>query len=103
MIELKEGEGDPHKDLHFWRWALKVIKRYEAGGMSSDESDNEAVAGQAPVYRVKVMVWRRRIDDLLKVFGRDIVQRTYLIQGPAYECNAVLDNNVALIMLPLHS
>lgn len=68
MIILKEGEGDPQDDLEFWKWALSVIRRYGADGMSSEESEDD-FSGQRyeRKYRVKVMVWRRRVDDLLKI------------------------------------
>lgn len=68
MVKLKEGEGDPQADLEFWRWALKVIRRYGAEGMSSDESSDDFTGERyKKVYRVKIMVWRHRIEDLLKI------------------------------------
>lgn len=69
MIQLKEGEGDPDKDLHFWKWALEVIKRLKAEGMSSDESGGENL-GVERVYRVKIVVWRRRMEDILELVDR---------------------------------
>lgn len=69
MIELKEGEGDPDDDLKLWKWALEVLCRLKADGMSSDESGGENL-GFDRVYRVKIMVWRRRMDDLLQFIDR---------------------------------
>lgn len=58
MVLLKEGEGDPQQDLQFWKWVLKVIRKYGAEGMSSDESDdNHNGLRYEKVYHVKIMVW----------------------------------------------
>lgn len=67
MVELKEDQGDPHADLEFWKWALTVIERLGAEGMSSDESCGEETATHERIYRVKIMVWRRRMEDVLKI------------------------------------
>lgn len=68
MILLKAGEGDLQGDLEFWRWALTVIQRYGHEGMSSEESGDDYQGKEyRRIYRVKIMVWRRRIDDLLKL------------------------------------
>lgn len=68
MVKLKEDEGDPHNDLEFWQWALKVIQRLGAEGMSSDESVDElnTPRGQDRLYRVRIMVWRKRVEEFLK-------------------------------------
>lgn len=69
MIKLKDDEGDPHEDLELWKWALEVIERLAADGMSSDESGGEesGVSQQDQLYQVKIMVWRRRMEDVLKL------------------------------------
>lgn len=67
MVELKADQGDPHDDLEFWKWALEVIRRLGAEGMSSDETANELNSGHDHIYRVKIMVWRRRMEDVLKI------------------------------------
>lgn len=66
-MKLHENQGNTADDLKFWKWALKIIQRYGAGGMSSDESDSGAQQLNGPnvVYRVKILAWRKRIDDLL--------------------------------------
>jgi hypothetical protein len=65
MVKLLEDEGDPDKDLQFWRFALQVIQRLGMDGMSSDESGGEEQYGADKIYRVKIMVWRRRMEDIL--------------------------------------
>lgn len=69
MVHLKGGEGDPDGDLRFWKWSLDVIQRLKADGMSSDESGGEDQIGER-IYRVKIMVWRRRIEDLIQHIDR---------------------------------
>jgi len=68
-IEVLEKKTDTEVDLKFWRWALSVLTKYGPYGMSSDESDSatKPVNGPDSVYRVKAMVWRRRIEDLLEI------------------------------------
>lgn len=70
MIKLKSDEGDPHQDLRFWEWALTVIQRLQAEGMSSDESADDAVHPGAQIYRVKIMIWRRRMEDILQIIDQ---------------------------------
>lgn len=67
MVELKDGQHDPHDDLAFWRWALKVIERLGADGMSSDESCVDQNVTNDRTYRVKIVVWRKRMEDFLKI------------------------------------
>lgn len=67
MVQLKDEAGDPHNDLEFWKWALEVIQRLGAEGMSSDESSDESGPGRNRIYRVRIMVWRKRMEDVLKM------------------------------------
>ena len=66
MIEMKAGEGNPHGDLHLWNWVLSVIQRYGVDSMSSEESEPDYLVKGQTAFRVKIVVWRRRIDDLLQ-------------------------------------
>lgn len=66
MVQLKEEQCDPHNDLEFWRWALEVIGRLGAEGTSSDESCDESNTRER-VYKVSIMVWRKRMEDVLKI------------------------------------
>lgn len=64
MVELKGDATNIHSDLVFWKWALGVIKRLGSEGMSSEESDHDALSDQK-IYRIKIVAWRKRIDSLL--------------------------------------
>jgi hypothetical protein len=55
------------EDLQVWTFAQSLIERLGAGGMSSEDSDVED--GQ-PIYRVKIVVWRRRMEALLQLIDR---------------------------------
>jgi hypothetical protein len=47
-----------------WKRMLKIVKTLGKEGMSSDESDIEERTNR-PVYRVRVMLWRRDLDNLM--------------------------------------
>ena len=64
MIVIKSKEKDEKADLAVWKWLLDLVKWYGAEGMSSDES---SVEGMQTVYRVKILVWRRNIEEYLKL------------------------------------
>jgi len=70
MVELKDASKDQDQDLLFWKWALEVICRLGTEGMSSDESKGGHQTGTETVCRVKIMVWRRHMDDLLQYIDR---------------------------------
>jgi hypothetical protein len=55
------------EDLRVWTLARNIITRLEAGGMSSEDSCEEA--GEV-VYRVKIVVWRRRLEAILRLIDR---------------------------------
>lgn len=67
MVELKEGQGDPHNDLDFWKWAMDVISRLGAEGMSSDESCDEDSRTHERIYKVSISVWCKHMEDVLKI------------------------------------
>jgi hypothetical protein len=54
-------------DLRVWNMARNIILRLGTGGMSSEDSCEED--GEV-VYRVKIMVWRRRMEQLLRLIDR---------------------------------
>jgi hypothetical protein len=58
------------QDLRIWQLARDVILRLGANGMSSEDSSEEN--GEV-VYRVKIVIWRRRMEALLRLIDR---QRT---------------------------
>jgi hypothetical protein len=55
------------EDLRIWILAKNVIARLGAGGMSSEDSCEE---NGKVVYRVKIMIWRRRMEALLRLIDR---------------------------------
>jgi hypothetical protein len=71
MIVIKSKEKDEKGDLAVWKWLLSLIKWYGAGGMSSDES---SVDEMQTVYRVKILVWRRNIDEYLRLIDDQRMQ-----------------------------
>jgi hypothetical protein len=60
------------KDVALWEWLKDVIERLGMDGMSSDESDTETnVHGiEVPVYRVKILAWRRSMEEELAVIDQ---------------------------------
>lgn len=65
MIELTARDGEKEQ-LRIWEWLFEVIERLGVDGMSSDESDIDESTAR-PVFRVKVMTWRRDIEAYLKI------------------------------------
>jgi hypothetical protein len=66
MIKLKAN--DPASDVEVWRWLGRLLKYLRADGMSSDES---SVEGLETVYRVKIIIWRRReVDKYLDIIDQ---------------------------------
>ena len=52
-----------------YKWLQKVIQTYGVDGMSSEESDNDG-DDIIPTLRVKVMPWRRSIDNELEIIDK---------------------------------
>jgi hypothetical protein len=71
MIVIKSKEKDEKGDLAVWKWLLDLMQWYGAEGMSSDES---SVQGMQTVYRVKILVWRRNIEEYLKLIDNQRMQ-----------------------------
>jgi hypothetical protein len=68
QIEIESNEiRTLEQDLRIWTMAKNVITRLGEGGMSSEESCEE---DDKVVYRVKIMVWRRRMEELLRLVDR---------------------------------
>lgn len=57
--------GDPKVDITTWTFIHNLLTRLGQAGMSSDESDKDE-AGR-PIYRVKILAWRKDIDKFLKL------------------------------------
>jgi hypothetical protein len=55
---------DPNGDLRSWKWLKNLIETLGVDGMSSDESD---VENEQPVFRVKVLPWRRDVQQYWKI------------------------------------
>lgn len=57
------GNGD---DTHIWEWLGRLLQKLTANGMSSDDTD----VGISKKFRVKVLIWRRDMDDYLDLIDR---------------------------------
>jgi hypothetical protein len=57
---VKAADNDQDGDVHVWEWLLELLHRYGSDGMSSDETDTD---GTGTRYRVKLLVWRRNVDE----------------------------------------
>jgi len=68
---LKGVEKDEKGDLAVWKWLLELMKCYGADGMSSEES---SIEGMETIYRVKILVWRRNIEEYLKMIDGQRMQ-----------------------------
>jgi len=65
-----------------WEWLKEVILRLGIDGMSSEESDvdQNAVGVEVAIYRVKILAWRRKMDDELALIDQ---ARKYAVKnGP---------------------
>jgi len=54
-------------DFKIWMFAKDLIQRLGEGGMSSEESCEEE---DKVVFRVKLMLWRRRMEKVLRLIDR---------------------------------
>jgi hypothetical protein len=74
MVDLKNEEGSC--DVKIWEWLLQLIQYLGADGMSSEESgvevNDEGIAQK--VYRVKIMPWRRNINQELAIIDKARLQ-----------------------------
>jgi hypothetical protein len=72
IIGEKIEEDDRDKDLEAWRWLRDIIERLGVNGMSSEESDVETNAEglERVVYNVKLLVWRRDIEEELEIIDK---------------------------------
>jgi len=67
-------------DVSIWQWLREVTERLGEDGMSSDESDTDQRTG-LPIYRVKHLRWRRKMDseldmvDRLRVADKDLYSK----------------------------
>jgi hypothetical protein len=66
--------------VEYWDWLLQLLERLGPEGCSSDETDN---SGFQTVYRVKVMYWRRHMDNYMQMIDDCSVHPEVLAQtGP---------------------
>ena len=74
MVDLKNEEGSC--DVKIWEWLLQLIQYLGVDGMSSEESgvevNDEGIAQK--VYRVKIMPWRRNINQELAIIDKARLQ-----------------------------
>jgi len=67
-------------DVSIWQWLQEVTERLGEDGMSSDESDTDQRTG-FPIYRVKHLKWRWKMDseldmvDRLRVADKDLYSK----------------------------
>ena len=61
---MKASAKDEDGDLHVWKWLLDLLSQYQADGMSSDDTDT---GGTGTIYQVKILVWRRNIDQYVQM------------------------------------
>lgn len=71
VIEVKAADQDKDGDLNIWRWLQDLLLRYQADGMSSDDTDMD---GMGIIYQVKILVWRRNIDPYVQMIDDERTQ-----------------------------
>ena len=49
-------------ELKIWKWLKEMLNYLDVAGMSSEESNEE---NRRPIYRIKIMTWRRDISRYL--------------------------------------
>ena len=59
------------EDLHIWKMICNIIIKLGAAGMSSEDTSFE---DRETVYRVKVMIWRWRMEKILQLVDRQRVE-----------------------------
>ena len=60
MIRTAEG------NLHIWQWLGNLIEYLGSNGMSSEDTD----IGIDRKYRVKILLWRRNMDQYLELIDK---------------------------------
>jgi hypothetical protein len=66
MADIKEQQGAV--DAHAWKWLSTMVEQLGADGMSSEDSNTETHGSSIePVCRIRVMNWRRGIEDELQI------------------------------------
>jgi hypothetical protein len=81
-IVLKEKAEEGEDDFELWKWLKEVILRLGVDGMSSEESDvdQNSVGVEVTIYRVKILAWRRKMEDELALIDQ---ARKYAVKnGP---------------------
>jgi hypothetical protein len=69
IIQLRiEREDD--LELPVWRWIKGLLEILGSDGMSSDETSVDNVE---TIYRVKVLAWRRKVEEFFEVVDRERV------------------------------
>lgn len=66
-------------DVHIWQWLETLLKKLGANGMSSEDTD----IGIDREYRVKLLLWRREMDDYLDMIDAQRYQGTGAGHAPA--------------------
>jgi hypothetical protein len=71
-IIIGEKKETREKDIATWEWLKDVVERLGEAGMSSEESEMETNAEgmEVVVFRVRVLVWRRWIEEELAAIDR---------------------------------
>jgi len=68
VILVKTADKDRDGDLGVWKWLLELLHRYGSDGMSSDETDTGDIG---TIYRVKILVWRRNVDEYVQMIDNE--------------------------------
>jgi len=68
VITVKAADNDKDGDLYIWQWLLGLLQQYGSDGMSSDETDTDA---SGTTYRIKILVWRRNVDEYVQMIDNE--------------------------------
>jgi hypothetical protein len=85
MVDLLKEDCTRPADHRFWTWALSILKRYGADSMSSEESGvDDRLGRRGTILRVKIMPWRRQIENLIEVIEstKQTDRRLFCNRGP---------------------
>ena len=79
MLSLSAPKsGQPETELSkFWRWMYEMTKNLGTAGTSSDESD-----GDGSRRLIKVMPWRRKLDDHWKAIDEAYARNKSFMKSP---------------------
>ena len=75
---MKTADEDGDGDLRIWRWLQDLLLRYQAHGMSSDDTDTDGIG---TIYRVKILVWRRNIDPYVQMIDDERTRSADIFPG----------------------